>query len=153
MITFRIGLVMKSVLSPRVNLVDIGLAVCLHGFLGAGYVLVNGGIFFSVVRQHRRLDIFYQVERLWTAAVKTTAALRPRTCVADAKVISPPQQKPMSPSRSPRTSGRVRRNAKPESASSATPYPGARSRMLPSPSPSGFTCFVPPCRHRSPQRD
>src|SRR5262245_65899702 len=54
-IAFRIVVGMKSVLSPRIDLISVGLIVFLHCLFGAGNVLVDGGIFFSIVRQHRRL--------------------------------------------------------------------------------------------------
>ena len=59
------------------------------------------------MHKHRCLNIFYQIERLRTAAVKTTAALSPRTSVVTQNVISPPQRK--TDEATFRTSGRVKK--------------------------------------------
>src|SRR5262245_37841418 len=74
-ITFRIIVAMKSVLSPRIDLIRVGFVVFPHRLFGAWNALVHGWISLSIVRQHRRLNVFHQVERLRTAAIENHGSL------------------------------------------------------------------------------
>jgi hypothetical protein len=66
---------MKSVLSPRIDLVRVGFIVFLHRLFGAWNALVHGGIFFTLVGQHRGLNVFHQVEGLRAATIENHGSL------------------------------------------------------------------------------
>src|SRR5215475_3860074 len=76
-IALRIVVGMKSVPSPGIDFINVGFVVSLRRLFGACNALVHGWIPFSIVRQHRCLNVFHQVERLRTAAIENHGSLEP----------------------------------------------------------------------------
>src|SRR5262249_20759074 len=66
---------MKSVLSLRIDFINVGLVVFLHRLFGAWNALVDGGIFFSIMCKHRRLNVLHQIQRLRAAAIENHRGL------------------------------------------------------------------------------
>jgi hypothetical protein len=64
------GFVVKAVLRPRINFIDVRLIVFFHRFFGGGNIRIDTRIFFAVMGEHRRLNVFHQLDRFWAATVK-----------------------------------------------------------------------------------
>ena len=58
-VALRIGLSMEAVLGARIDFIDARFPIFFHCFFSARNILVDVGIFFALVRQHRRLNVFH----------------------------------------------------------------------------------------------
>src|SRR5262245_4424502 len=74
-IAFQIIFGMKSVLSFMIDFINVGLVVFLHRLFGPCNALVHGWIPFSIVRQHRRLNVLHQIQRLRSAPIENHRGL------------------------------------------------------------------------------
>src|SRR4029077_19998380 len=70
---------MKSVLSAGLEFVRVGFIIFLHRLFRAGNIWVDGWIFFTVVGEHRGLNVFHYLERLRTVSVENHTSPRAAT--------------------------------------------------------------------------
>src|SRR2546422_3160350 len=80
-IAFGLGIIVKGMLGTRIDFVGVRLVVFFHGLLRSRDSFGNSRIFLTIVRQHRCLNIFYQIQGVWTCSVIYNYGLKsPNPC-------------------------------------------------------------------------